>query len=350
MYIGHLLRHSSHLSGTNTLVIRHVTVLAVPRALGTSITLPIEMLNAANSINRVRGGGHPELNIEIASLDGRAVEITGGVQIRADRILESIRTTELVIIPALWGNPRSVIRRYPRVVTWLKQQYQQGALICATGTGCCFLAETGLLDGKAATTHWYYFDQFKKLYPKVHLQTKRFITNAGNLYCAGRINSITNLMIHFIERLFDHPTARQIELHFAHEIKPSYESIFYDFDEKNVHHDEVIIQVQQWMLRNYANEVKLHSLAHQFDMSLRTFNRRFKTATDSPPLQYLQQIRVGTAKDLLRDSNLSVAEISYRVGFNDPGYFAALFKKIVSISPRDYRRMVRAKLFSVDSG
>lgn len=329
---------------------RHVTVLAIPHALGTSITLPIEMLNAANSINHVRNAGYPDISIEIASLDGKAVEITGGIQIRADRILDSISTTELVIIPALWGNPRPVIRRHPHIITWLKQQHQQNALICATGTGCCFLAESGLLDGKAATTHWYYFDQFKKHYPKVHLQTKRFITNSGNLYCAGRINSITNLMIHFIEQFFDHPIARQIELHFAHEIKPSYESIFYDFDEQNVHHDEAVIQVQQWMLRNYAAEIKLHQLAHQFDMSLRTFNRRFKVATDSTPLQYLQQIRIGTAKDLLRDSNLSVAEISYRVGLNDPVYFSALFKKIVSISPRDYRRMVRAKLFSVKNG
>ena len=83
-------------------------------------------------------------------------------------------------------------------------------------------------------------------------------------------------------------------------------------------------------------------------MSLRTFNRRFKQATDSTPLEYLQHIRLGTAKDLLKDSNLSIAEISYRVGFSDPGYFSALFKRRVSLNPREYRRLVRAKLFSLD--
>ena len=61
------------------------------------------------------------------------------------------------------------------------------------------------------------------------------------------------------------------------------------------------------MLRNYANEVSLQEVAKQFDMSLRTFNRRFKQATDSTPLEYLQHIRLGTAKDLLKDSNLSIA-------------------------------------------
>jgi len=326
---------------------RHVTVLALPRALGTSITLPIEMLNAADAMLRVQQPGHSRLEIVIASVDGKPLEITGGIEIRPHHSLAEITATDLVMIPALWGNPKPVIRKHPQVLSWVKRQHEQGALICATGTGCCFLAATGLLDNKPATTHWYYFKQFRKSYPQVKLETKRFITNAGNLFCAGRINSITNLMIHFIERFYNQHIARRIEQHFAHEIKQSYESIFYPFDEQSVHHDETIIQAQQWMLRNYPNDIKLLNVANQFGMSMRTFNRRFKTATGSTPLEYLQKIRIGTAKDLLQESNLNIAEISAKVGFNDPGYFASLFKRRVSLAPREYRKLVRAKLFSV---
>jgi len=327
---------------------KHITVLAFPRALGTSITLPVEMLNAADANQRIQHPGSPRLTIDIASIDAEPITITGGIEIRPNKKLDNIKQTDLIIIPGMWGNPKPILRRYPFITEWVTKQHQQDALICATGTGVCFLAEAGLLDDKAATTHWYYFDQFKKDYPKVKLQTKRFITNSGNIYCAGRMNSITNLIIHFIERFYNHDIARQIEQHFAHEIKQTYESIFYSFDEQRSHHDEEIIQAQQWMLRNYANEVSLQEVAKQFDMSLRTFNRRFKQATDSTPLEYLQHIRLGTARDLLKDSNLSIAEISYRVGFNDPGYFSALFKRRVSLSPRDYRKLVRAKLFSLD--
>ncbi|MCF7981712.1 MAG: helix-turn-helix domain-containing protein [Pseudomonadales bacterium] len=326
---------------------KHVTVLAIPRALGTSITLPIEMLNAADAIMRIQSPSHSKMEIEIASIDGNPVEMTGGIEIRPHKKLALIESTDLVMIPALWGNPKPVIRQYPFIIKWIKKHHENGALICATGTGCCFLAETGLLDYKPATTHWYYFKQFKKNYPRVKLETKRFITSTGNLFCAGRINSITNLMIHFIEQFYNHDIARQIEQHFAHEIKQSYESIFYSFDEESVHHDETIIQAQQWMLRNYPNDFKLHSVAEQFDMSLRTFNRRFKLATGSTPLEYLQKIRIGTAKDLLQESNLGISEISAKVGFTDPSYFASLFKRRVSLSPREYRKLVRAKLFSV---
>lgn len=328
---------------------KHVTLLLFPRALGTSITLPLEMLNAADAHQRVQQPGSTRLKIETASMDGEPIAITGGLEIRPNRKLEEIETTDLVIIPGMWGNPKPILRRYTAITEWVKKQHQQDAIICATGTGVCFLAEAGLLDDKAATTHWYYFEQFKRDYPRVKLQTKRFITNSGNIYCAGRMNSITNLIIHFIERFYNHDIARQIEQHFAHEIKQTYESIFYAFDEQRSHHDEEIIQAQQWMLRNYANDICLKEVAEQFDMSARTFNRRFKQATDKTPLEYLQNIRLGTAQDLLKESNLSVAEISYRVGFNDPGYFSALFKKRISLNPRDYRRLVRAKLFSLES-
>ncbi len=329
---------------------KHVTILAVPKALGTSITLPIEMLNAADAMSRIENPARDRLITQIASVDGKPLEITGGIEIKPHVKLESINNTNLIIIPALWGNPRPVIRRFPVIMEWLLHQQENQALICATGTGCCFLAECGILDYKPATTHWYYFEQFRKRYPKVKLQTKRFITNTENIYCAGRINSITNLMIHFIERFYNHEIALKIEQHFAHEIKQSYESIFYSFDEQSVHHDEEIIQAQQWMLRNYPNTFTLQAVANQFDMSIRTFNRRFKQATGRTPSEYLHQVRIGTAKDLLKESNLSIAEISFKVGYSDSAYFASLFKKQVSLTPRQYRKLVRAKLFSVQAG
>jgi transcriptional regulator GlxA family with amidase domain len=83
-------------------------------------------------------------------------------------------------------------------------------------------------------------------------------------------------------------------------------------------------------------------------MSVRTFNRRFKNATAQSPLQYLQGVRIEIAKDLLQTSNLNVSEVADRIGYQDVGYFTALFMKLLSTSPREYRATVRAKLFTVD--
>jgi len=79
---------------------------------------------------------------------------------------------------------------------------------------------------------------------------------------------------------------------------------------------------------------------------VRTFNRRFKSATGQSPLQYLQEIRIETAKDLLKTSNLSISEVAFKVGYHDMGHFTGLFKKLLATTPSDYRSTVRAKLFS----
>lgn len=84
-------------------------------------------------------------------------------------------------------------------------------------------------------------------------------------------------------------------------------------------------------------------------MSVRTLNRRFKTATDQSPLQYLQEIRINTARDLLKTSNLSINEVAEKVGYQDSGYFTTLFKKQLATTPKEYRATVRAKLFSTDN-
>jgi len=90
----------------------------------------------------------------------------------------------------------------------------------------------------------------------------------------------------------------------------------------------------------------MRKLAELFGMSQRNFTRRFRSATNMTPVQYLQSQRLREAKELLQNSNLSIAEIAFRVGYIDVSYFTKLFKQFASITPKEYRITVRAKLFS----
>ena len=72
----------------------------------------------------------------------------------------------------------------------------------------------------------------------------------------------------------------------------------------------------------------------------------FKAATGVRATQYWQQLRIESAKDLLSASNLSIQEIAYQVGYQDQGQFTRLFKQYIDQTPKDYRAMVRKKLFS----
>jgi transcriptional regulator GlxA family with amidase domain len=187
-----------------TIPVTHITFMLFDRMLATSSTLPMEMLLAAES--RVQslnpGERRQHLKITTAAVNTEPVTTRIGLRWQADQTLEEITRTDIIYIPGLWRNPRPIVKQHPQVTQWLREQYHNGAIISAVGTGCCFLAEAGLLDGKVATTHWHYFDQFQQDYPAVQLKRQYFITQAGNLYCAASVNSLADLTVHFIQRLF----------------------------------------------------------------------------------------------------------------------------------------------------
>lgn len=328
---------------------KHFTILAIEQSLASSITIPLEMISAADVIRRIRDRRSPAQKIVVASHDGRALIMNGGITIQPEVAIAQIAKTDLIFVPALWGNPNAIVNKYPALTQWIARQYHAGATICSVGTGSYFLAQAGILDNRSATTHWYYFDDFQKRYSQVRLQRKRFITHADRLYCTGSVNAVRDVTLHLVERLFTTAVADEVAHHFTHELKRSYESMLLASEEKNTHHDEQIIKIQEWLQKNYQRAISLKALAERFDISVRSFNRRFRIAADKTPLQYLQEVRLEQAKALLKHSNLTVAEIAFAVGYQDTSYFAALFKRMNSVTPNEYRHLVRTKLFNVDT-
>ncbi|ETX07443.1 GlxA family transcriptional regulator [Candidatus Entotheonella palauensis] len=325
-----------------------VAFVLYPRVLLGSITLPLEMLTAADHFFRVRHKSESRLRLHVATLDGEPLASTGIFSIQPTCSLDQLGDIDLLYLPTLWRNPLSVLHRQRRIIPLLQRLASHQALICAVGTGSCFLAEAGLLDGKPATTHWYFMDAFSRRYPGVELKRQHLITRAGNLYCAGSVNSVADLTCYFIERFYGPQIARQVESHFSPEIRRSYRQQGYFEGETNLqHHDELMIDAQQWLHEHFAEPFSFADVARQLGMSQRTLNRRFKLATGMSPGRYVQQLRLEQARELLRDTNLPIAEIAVSVGYQDIGYFSTLFREQMAQSPTEYRQAVRGKLFAV---
>lgn len=317
--------------------------------LATSATLPFEMLRAAESAARGKGGSQVEpVLIQTVAINKLAVNTSIGFSLLPDTSLAEADHSDIIYLPALWRNPRPIVKKHPEILAWLCTAYENGAIISAVGTGCCFLAEAGLLNDKPATTHWHYFDQFQRDYPRVKLKRQYFITQAQNLYCSASVNAMADLTVHFVKRLYGEAIASFVERNFSHEIRRPYENTSYFEGSSKQHPDEEIVQAQIWLQDNYHRQINLSGVAARFEMSVRSFNRRFKNATEQTPLQYLQRVRIEIAKDLLQTSNLNVSEVADKIGYQDVGYFTALFVKLLATSPREYRATVRAKLFSAD--
>lgn len=329
-------------------MIRHVTILVLPGALASTISIPLEMLGAANDIARA-GRKRQRVKVELVSLDREPAQLAGGLRVLPDRKLSELEQSDLVFVPGLWGNPRARLMRSLAICPWLRERHEEGARLCAITTGAIFLAEAGLLDGLPATTHWRFFDSFASSYPNVKLERKRFITRAQRIYCTGSVNAVRDLMLHFIDESFDSDVTAQVARHFTHELKRSYESMLLEADQQSSHHDETIIKVQEWLQENYAQSIQVTDIAKRFRLSVRSLNRRFRQATNTTPLQYLQEIRIEHAEGLLKRSNLVIAEVADRVGYQDASYFCSLFKRLNGVTPNEYRRLVRSKIFLADN-
>lgn len=327
-----------------------VVFLVCENMLSTSVTLPLEQLRSAASLalatGPLRDRHTNKLESQLVSCDGNTVTCHSGLPLQANSKAADISEADIIYLPALWRNPLPILRNNSFIPEWLQAMHQKGTILAGVSTGCYFLAEAGLLDHKPGTTHWHYFDNFARRYPLVELKRDHFITKAGNIFCTGSVNSLADLTIHFIQRYFSNDIATHVERHFFHEIRKAYGGSRSFLEMESAHADEEIAQVQLWFQEHYHQNFSMTDVAQNFKLSPRHFNRRFKKATGKSPLEYLQDFRIETARDLLRTSNLSVNEIMLRIGYMDAAHFNALFKKAMGIAPRQYRTTVRAKLFS----
>jgi transcriptional regulator GlxA family with amidase domain len=323
-----------------------VAILLSDNILATSATLPIEILLTAQGAARGQSRTARPIDIQSVSISGKHVTTSSGFDLAPSATLEDIGECDLIHIPGLWRNPRPIINSHREYLPWLQSQHQAGSSISAVGTGCCYLAEAGLLDGKAATTHWHYFDQFHRDYPLVDLKRQYFITRADNLYCAASVNSLAELMVSLVFRWYGKTVANLVQRNFFHEIRHSFEPANYYTEEARQHPDEDILQVQIWMQDNFTKVVSIAALAVQFGMSVRTLNRRFKNALGKAPLDYLQTLRLNNIRDLLQTTNLTLAEIASQCGYQDVAHLTKLFRRHFNTTPGVYRDTVRAKMFT----
>ena len=319
--------------------------LLYPQALATSITLPMEIMRAASQMASVGDRDSARVQFQIAAAERKQMRLNSGITLKPDLAFAELPPVDLLLIPAIWRNPLPTVNRMREWQSLLREQAAAGTRICSVGTGSFLLAEAGLLTAKSATTHWNYFHQFARRYPEVELKTQHLITQSEKIYCVGSVNSIADLMVHIVEEWFGSRIARAIENQFSPEIRRSFQAAAYQNEADSSHRDELVAEAQQWLQSNIGAPVSITQLAARLELSPRTLNRRFQKATGMTPLAYLQSLRVASAKDLLRHSNLSVGDIAWQVGLHDVSYFSQLFKRHSGMTPLRYRDAVRGKLF-----
>ncbi|XRD81667.1 helix-turn-helix domain-containing protein [Dyella halodurans] len=221
---------------------------------------------------------------------------------------------------------------------WLHQKHAVGVIIAAVCGGVFLLARTGLLNGRQATTHWALREQFAKEFPNVPIETDYMVIDYGDVVTAGGVLAWTDLGLRLVERLLGAAvmleTARYMNVD-----PPGREQRFYSsFDPRLTHGDKAIIKVQRWLVGRSEGADPVTQLAKIACLEQRTFLRRFVKATGMKPLEYQQQVRISRAREMLQFGRSSVDQVARAVGYEDTGAFRRVFRRIVGLTPSDYRR------------
>jgi len=223
------------------------------------------------------------------------------------------------------------------MIDWIAAQYKNGAEVASVCTGAYLLAATGLLDGKSCSTHWIAADSFRSMFPRVHLQTDKLITDENGIYTNGGAFSFLNLMIYLVEKKFDRQTAIYCSKVFQIEMDRQSQSAFIIFKGQKQHGDEMVKEAQTYIESNFNERLSVEHLSARFAIGRRNFDRRFIKATGNTPVEYLQRVKIETAKRAFETNRKTINEVMYEVGYQDVKAFREVFRKITGMSPLEYR-------------
>jgi transcriptional regulator GlxA family with amidase domain len=309
-------------------------ILALDGAPLSSVSGPLEILALANQSLQTE----QRFQIRVVSESDRPIAGAMGLNLTSHSQLSHEQETACLILVAAIGHPST--RKdpiNPEIIGWLKSQYQQGAEIATICTGAFVLAETGLLDGRIATTHWSCESLFRQRFPAIDLHCEKMITEDAGLMCAGGASAFQDMSLYLIKRYLGEAIAQRCARTLLIDLDRHSQLRYRSFKPGLQHQDTLIHKLQDWLAEHYASECSLPVLAAQINLSERQVVRRFKAATGEAPLAYIQSLRVEQAKNRLMASNRSIEKISHECGYQDVRFFRDLFKRHTDLSPSEYR-------------
>ena len=282
--------------------------------------------------------GRRELfKIEFAGVSKKMDFFGGLISVKPHTQVSAIAKTNLIIIPSLNHNYHKAVKGQQQLIDWIEKQYKNGAEVATICTGAFMLASSGLLDGKNCSTHWAAADNFRAMFPKVNLQPDKLITDENGIYTNGGAYSFLNLMIYLVEKYYDRQTAIFCAKVFQVEIDRQSQSPFVIFTGQKLHGDEMVIKAQAYIEANLQEKISVELLSSKFAVGRRNFDRRFIKATGNTPVEYLQRVKIESAKKAFENSRKNVNEVMYEVGYSDVKAFREVFRRVTGMSPLEYR-------------
>jgi transcriptional regulator GlxA family with amidase domain len=251
----------------------------------------LDILSFANTQYNSKNG-KDLFEIEIITETGEAANGFSRFPIQAQRSIKTKSQYDLIYVPGFVGDFEELLPRQNKLISWMSRQYQSGAIMTAACNGNFLLAETGVLDGKKATTHWSLINAFRNRYKKITLEPEKIIVDNGDVLSAAGVTACLNLALFLVERYGSKDLALTSAKVFLVDSGRKIQTPYQMYQVSKNHGDEEIVRVQDWLEANFNESISLERMAQVCNLGKKTLVRRFKKVTGETPLAYLQKLSI----------------------------------------------------------
>lgn len=305
--------------------------------LALSDAIAFDMATAIEIFGRVRlPDGRPGYRVVVAGPE-RKVQ-AGPLALSVDEGMDALERADLIVVP---GRNDPFAPTPPIVLSGLRDAAQRGRRIASICVGAFTLAEAGLLDGRAATTHWLAAEEFASRYPTVRLDPDVLYADDGGILTSAGAAAGLDLCLHIVQRDYGATVAAHAaRLAVAPLHRPGGQAQ-YIVRNRPTSRTSALGHVLPWIEANAHRELTLADIAHAAGTSTRTLTRRFAEETGQSPMQWVAGVRLRLAQELLETTDHTVDRIAAQTGFPSTSNFRSQFGQVLGVTPGAYRKVFR---------
>ena len=225
------------------------------------------------------------------------------------------------------------------VVDWLHLAAPHARRLASICGGAMLLAQTGLLDGRRATTHWRLLETLQAQYPSIQVEGGPLYIQDGPIWTSGGVSSGFDLTLALVEDDYGFTLARDVALDMVMYLRrPGGQLQFSRYSLQQPGTAGPIGEVQSWILQNLTADLCVENLAEKAAMSSRNFTRVFTREAGVSPARYVTEARLAAARQLLEQTRDPLERVAEQSGFGTSINLRRIFEKQLHLTPGEYRQ------------
>lgn len=326
---------------TKTDTPRRVVMVVYPDAHILDVVGPLEVLTGAKLF--LPEGTEP-YDVHVVAHEAGKVATTSGLTIEADQsFADAARETGAIDTLMIAGGHGTVQALDDKVLLeYVSLAANRASRVVSICTGAMILAEVGLLNGKRATTHWWWCPILSQRYPDVQVEADAIYVRDGNIWTSAGVTTGMDLALSLVEMDWGHDVALQVaRYNVMYMMRPGGQSQFSAHLLAQKAEDPVINDTLAYVIGHLKDALTVTALAARVAMSKRTFARKFKDETGMTPAAYVEAARVQAARVELEQSDVGIEQIALKTGFQNAERMRRAFQRHVGVSASDYRERFR---------